>query len=135
MPIDASGMFVLGNRYNAQLVDSEAAVLTSNINGLVQGVYVSVYGAAPLSLPTPHPSAVSINPPSVSQSLQRRTNRFFGRDQRRQQLAAIVPMSNTLPPKFAMMPRKRLEIAELVLIAPDVLVNSDVEIRVPDHRC
>ena len=29
--IDSSGMVVLGNGYNAQIVDSEAAVLTSNI--------------------------------------------------------------------------------------------------------
>jgi streptogramin lyase len=66
--IDSSGMVVLGNGYNAQIVDSEAAVLTSNISGLVRGVYVSVYGAVPLSLPTPRPSAVSFNPPSLSLS-------------------------------------------------------------------
>ena len=62
--IDSSGMVVLGNGYNAQIVDSEAAVLTSNISGLVQGVYVSVYGAVPLSLPSPRPSAVSFTPPA-----------------------------------------------------------------------
>lgn len=64
--IDSSGMVVLGNGYNAQIVDSEAAVLTSNISGLVQGVYVSVYGAVPLSLPTPRPSAISFTPPGLS---------------------------------------------------------------------
>ncbi len=64
--VDASGMVVLGNGYNAQIVDSEATVETSNINGLVQGVYVSVYGAAPLSLPSPRPSAISFNPPTLT---------------------------------------------------------------------
>ncbi len=33
--VDSSGMVLLGNGYNAQIVDSEATVLTSNINGLV----------------------------------------------------------------------------------------------------
>jgi hypothetical protein len=64
--VDSSGMVVLGNGYNAQIVDSEATVLTSNINGLVQGVYVSVYGAVPLSLPSPRPSAISFTPPGLS---------------------------------------------------------------------
>jgi sugar lactone lactonase YvrE len=64
--VDSSGMVVLGNGYNAQIVDSEATVLTSNINGLVQGVYVSVYGAVPLSLPSPRPSAISFTPPALS---------------------------------------------------------------------
>ena len=64
--IDSSGMVVLGNGYNAQVVDSEATVLTSNISGLVEGVYVSVYGAVPLSLPTPRPSAISFTPPDLS---------------------------------------------------------------------
>ncbi len=59
-------MVLLGNGYNAQIVDSEGAVLTSNINGLVQGVYVSVYGAVPLSLPSPRPSAIGFTPPSLS---------------------------------------------------------------------
>ena len=66
LAIDSSGMIVLGNGYNAQIVDSEAAVLTSNISGLVQGVYVSVYGAVPLSLATPRPSAISFTPPGLS---------------------------------------------------------------------
>src|SRR5579872_649872 len=64
--IDSSGMVVLGNGYEAQIVDSEATVLTSNISGLVQGVYVSVYGAVPLSLPSPRPSAISFNPSALS---------------------------------------------------------------------
>src|SRR5579863_7653586 len=64
--IDSSGMVMLGNGYNAQIVDSEAAVLTSNITGLVQGVYVSVYGAVPLSLPDPRPSAISFSPPALT---------------------------------------------------------------------
>jgi len=64
--VDSSGMVVLGNGYNAQIVDSEATVLTSNINGLVQGVYLSVYGAVPLSLPSPRPSAISFTPPALS---------------------------------------------------------------------
>ena len=56
--IDSSGMILVGNGYNAQLVDSEAAVLTSNITGLVQGVYVSVYGGVPLPLHSPPPPAL-----------------------------------------------------------------------------
>jgi len=64
--IDSSGMVVLGNGYNAKIVDSEAAVLTSNITGLVQGVYVSVYGAVPLSLPTPRPSAIRFTPATLA---------------------------------------------------------------------
>jgi hypothetical protein len=64
--IDSSGMVVLGNGYNAQIVDSEGAVLTSNISGLVQGVYVSVYGAAPLSLPSPRPSAIGFTPSTLN---------------------------------------------------------------------
>jgi len=64
--VDSSGMILLGNGYNAQIVDGEAAVLTSNINGLVDGVYVSVYGAVPINLPTPRPSAISFTPPGLS---------------------------------------------------------------------
>jgi len=64
--IDASGMVVLGNGYDAQIVDSEASVLTSNITGLVQGVYVSVYGAVPLPVPSPRPAAIGFNPPALS---------------------------------------------------------------------
>ncbi len=64
--IDSSGMVVLGNGYNAQIVDSEGAVLTSNISGLVQGVYVSVYGAVPKSLPNPRPSAIRFTPPTLT---------------------------------------------------------------------
>ena len=60
-------MVMLGNGYNAQIVDSAAAVLTSNLsNLLVQGVYVSVYGAVPMSLPSPRPSAIRFNPPALS---------------------------------------------------------------------
>src|SRR4029077_7931896 len=62
--VDSPGMVVLGNGYNAQVVDSETTVLTSNISGLVQGVYVSVYGAVPLALPSPRPSAISFTPPA-----------------------------------------------------------------------
>ena len=64
--IDSSGMVVLGNGYNAQIVDSEATVLTSNISGLVQGVYVSVYGAVPLPLPSPRPSAIGFTPNTLT---------------------------------------------------------------------
>ena len=65
--IDSSGMVVLGNGYEAQIVDSEAAVLTSKIDGqvIVQGVYANVYGAVPLSLPTPRPSAIRFTPPTL----------------------------------------------------------------------
>jgi streptogramin lyase len=64
--IDASGMVMLGNGYNAEIVDSEATVLTSNISGLVNGVYVSVYGAVPVSLPTPRPSAIGFTPSTLT---------------------------------------------------------------------
>jgi len=64
--VDSDGLVVLGNGYNAQIVDSEATVLTSNISGLVQGVYVSVYGVVPLSLPSPRPSAISLTPPALN---------------------------------------------------------------------
>ena len=59
---------MLGNGYEAQIVDSEATVLTSKIDGqvIVQGVYANVYGAAPLSLPSPRPSAISFTPPTLS---------------------------------------------------------------------
>ncbi len=65
--IDSSGMVLLGNGYEAQIDDSEAAVLTSKIDGqvIVQGVYANVYGAVPLSLPTPRPSAISFTPPDA----------------------------------------------------------------------
>jgi len=66
--VDASGMVLLGNGYEAQVVDSEAAVLTSRIDGtiLVNGVYTNVYGAVPLPLPSPRPSAVSFLPATLS---------------------------------------------------------------------
>jgi sugar lactone lactonase YvrE len=66
--IDSSGMVMLGNGYEAQIVDSEATVLTSKIDGqiIVQGVYANVYGAVPLSLPSPRPSAIGITPQSLS---------------------------------------------------------------------
>jgi sugar lactone lactonase YvrE len=66
--VDSSGMVLLGNGYEAQIVDSEAAVLTSTIDGqlIVQGVYANVYGAVPLSLPSPRPSAVKVTPPGLS---------------------------------------------------------------------
>jgi Abnormal spindle-like microcephaly-assoc'd, ASPM-SPD-2-Hydin len=64
--VDSSGMVVVGDGYNAQIVDSEAAVLTSSISGLVQGVYVSIYGAVPVSLPDPRPSAISLSPPTLT---------------------------------------------------------------------
>lgn len=64
--IDSSGMVLIGNGYNAQIVDSELSVLTSNINGLVQGVYVSVYGAVPVPLPNPRPSAISFTPNTLT---------------------------------------------------------------------
>lgn len=65
--VDSSGMVVLGNGYNAQIVDSEATVLTSNLSSLlVQGVYVSVYGAVPIPLSSPRPSAINFNPPTVT---------------------------------------------------------------------
>jgi hypothetical protein len=66
--IDSTGMILLGNGYEAQIVDSEAAVLTSKIDGqvIVQGVYANVYGAVPLSLPSPRPSAISFTPSTLT---------------------------------------------------------------------
>jgi hypothetical protein len=64
--VDSSGMVLLGNGYDAQIVDSESAVFTSNISGLVNGVYVSVYGAVPVPLPSPLPSAISLTPPNLT---------------------------------------------------------------------
>jgi sugar lactone lactonase YvrE len=66
--IDSSGMVLLGNGYEAQIVDSEATVLTSKIDGqvIVQGVYANVYGAVPLPLPTPRPSAISFTPSTLN---------------------------------------------------------------------
>jgi hypothetical protein len=66
--IDSNGMVLLGNGYEAQIDDSQAAVLTSKIDGqvIVQGVYANVYGAVPLSLPTPRPSAISFTPPTLA---------------------------------------------------------------------
>jgi len=66
--IDSTGMVLLGNGYEAQIDDSEATVLTSKIDGqvIVQGVYANVYGAVPLSLPSPRPSAISFNPPTLT---------------------------------------------------------------------
>jgi hypothetical protein len=66
MAVDNSGMVMLGDGYDAQIVDGEAAVFTSSITGLVQGVYVSVYGAVPVSLPTPRPSAIGFTPSSLT---------------------------------------------------------------------
>src|SRR5579863_8764991 len=65
LAVDSSGMVLLGNGYNAQIVDGEVTVLTSDITGLVDGVYVSVYGAVPISSPTPRPSAIRFTPPSL----------------------------------------------------------------------
>jgi sugar lactone lactonase YvrE len=64
--VDPSGMVLLGNGYNAQIDDSQSTVLTSNINGLVQGVYVSVYGAVPIPLPSPRPSAIGFTPNTLT---------------------------------------------------------------------
>ena len=66
--IDSSGMVMLGNGYEAQIDDSQAAVLTSKIDGqiIVQGGYANVYGAVPLSLPSPRPSAISFTPSTLT---------------------------------------------------------------------
>ncbi|HTA45365.1 MAG TPA: choice-of-anchor D domain-containing protein [Bryobacteraceae bacterium] len=66
--IDSSGMVLLGNGYEAQIDDSQATVLTSKIDGqiLVQGVYANVYGAVPLPLPSPRPSAISFTPATLT---------------------------------------------------------------------
>src|SRR5579863_3243808 len=66
--IDSSGMVLLGNGYEAQIDDSQATVLTSKIDGqvIVQGVYANVYGAVPLPLPSPRPSAISFTPATLT---------------------------------------------------------------------
>lgn len=66
--IDSSGMVLLGNGYEAQIDDSQAAVLTSTIDGqvIVQGVYANVFGAVPLSLPSPRPSAIRFTPSTLT---------------------------------------------------------------------
>ncbi len=66
--VDSSGMVLLGNGYEAQVVDSQAAVLTSNIDGviMVDGVYAWVYGAVPVPLPSPRPSAIKFIPNTLT---------------------------------------------------------------------
>lgn len=66
--VDSSGMVLLGNNYEAQVVDSEATVLTSTIDGniMVDGVYVWVYGAVPVPLPSPRPSAIKFTPNTLT---------------------------------------------------------------------
>jgi len=65
--IDSSGMVVLGNGYNALLVDSEASVQTANFsNLLVQGVYANIWAAVPIPLPTPRPSAIGFTPTTLT---------------------------------------------------------------------
>ncbi len=66
--VDPSGMVLLGNGYEAQIVDSEASVFTSNIDGevIVNGVYAEVYGAVPIPLPSPRPSAIRFSPETLT---------------------------------------------------------------------
>src|SRR5579863_3962913 len=66
--VDSTGMVMLGNGYEAQIDDSQATVLTSKIDGqvIVQGVYANVYGAVPLPLPSPRPSAISFTPATLT---------------------------------------------------------------------
>ena len=102
--IDSSGMVLLGNGYDAQIVDSEATVLTSNIGGPVQGVYVSVYGAVPVSLPSPRPSAIrftssiltfsqNVGSPSAAQTIG--VSNFGGSNINGLPLLASGPFSET----------------------------------------
>ena len=74
--IDSTGMVLLGNGYEAQIDDSQATVLTSKIDGqvIVQGVYANVYGAVPISLPSPRPSAIGVTPQGLSISQNVGTN-------------------------------------------------------------
>ncbi|HEY7338728.1 MAG TPA: choice-of-anchor D domain-containing protein [Bryobacteraceae bacterium] len=66
--VDSSGMVLLGNGYEAQAVDSQAAVLTSTIDGviIVNGVYAWVYGAVPVPLPSSRPSAIRFTPNTLT---------------------------------------------------------------------
>ena len=68
MAVDASGMVLAGNGYDAQIDDSQATVFTSTIDGvvLVNGVYATVYGAVPIPLPSPRPSAIGFNPNTLT---------------------------------------------------------------------
>ncbi len=66
--VDASGMVLMGNGYDAVIDDSQAAVFTSKIDGvvIVDGVYATVYGAVPIPLPSPRPSAIGFNPNTLT---------------------------------------------------------------------
>src|SRR2546426_5375472 len=63
--VDSSGMVLVGGG-GAQIVDNMAAVLTSS-SALTQfyGPYY-VFGATPVALPTPRPSAISFSPPTLT---------------------------------------------------------------------
>ncbi|MGA2714444.1 MAG: choice-of-anchor D domain-containing protein [Bryobacteraceae bacterium] len=63
--VDASGMVLVGGG-GAQIVDNAAGVLVSS-SALTQfyGPYY-VFGATPVPLPSPRPSAISLNPPALT---------------------------------------------------------------------
>src|SRR5207245_8121779 len=63
--VDSSGMVLVGGG-GAQIVDNMAAVLTSS-SALTQyyGPYY-VFGATPIPLPSPRPSAIGFSPPTLT---------------------------------------------------------------------
>jgi len=63
--VDSSGMVLVGGG-GAQIVDNMAVVLTSS-SALTQyyGPYY-VFGATPIALPTPRPSAIGFSPPTLT---------------------------------------------------------------------
>jgi len=63
--VDSSGMVLVGGG-GAQIVDNMVAVLTSS-SALTQyyGPYY-VFGATPIALPTPRPSAIGFSPPTLT---------------------------------------------------------------------
>lgn len=68
LAVDSSGIVLVGNGYEAQIDDSQATVFTSKIDGvvIVDGVYATVYGAVPIPLPSPRPSAIGFNPNTLA---------------------------------------------------------------------
>src|SRR6267142_1195907 len=63
--VDASGMVLVGGG-GAQIVDNMAGVLTSSSDLTAGYGPYYVFGATPVPLPTPRPSAISFSPPTLA---------------------------------------------------------------------